>query len=156
MSSSRCLQSRIYHHNQDIEHFLYSPNSSYPPFFYFYFFFRAAPATYGGSQARGRIRAVAASLHHSHSNTRSEPCLLTGTTAHSNTGSLTHLTHLNPRPHGSQLDSFPLCHNGNALIPLYSRSPPFSPVTGFSQLLEFHINGIHKYVIFVSFILHLA
>ena len=37
--------------------------------------FGAAPAAYGGSQARGRIRAVAAGLHHSHSNTRSEPCL---------------------------------------------------------------------------------
>ena len=34
--------------------------------------FRAAPAAYGGSQARDQIRAVAASLYHSHSNTRSE------------------------------------------------------------------------------------
>ena len=33
--------------------------------------FRATPATYGGSQARGWISAVAASLHHSHSNIRS-------------------------------------------------------------------------------------
>ena len=31
-------------------------------------FFRAAPAAYGGSQARGQIGATAASLHHSHSN----------------------------------------------------------------------------------------
>ena len=31
--------------------------------------------TYRGSHARGRIGAVAAGLHHSHSNTRSEPCL---------------------------------------------------------------------------------
>ena len=30
---------------------------------------------YGGSQARGLIRAAASSLHHSHSNARSEPCL---------------------------------------------------------------------------------
>ena len=30
--------------------------------------FRAAPAAYGGSQARDRIGAVAASLHHGHSN----------------------------------------------------------------------------------------
>ena len=37
--------------------------------------FRAAPAAYAGSQFRGPIGAVAASLHHSHSNTRSEPCL---------------------------------------------------------------------------------
>ena len=37
--------------------------------------FRAAPGAYGGSQARGRIGAVAASLRHSHSNVRSEPHL---------------------------------------------------------------------------------
>ena len=37
--------------------------------------FRAAPAAYGGSQARGRIGAVAAGLHHGHSSTRSKPCL---------------------------------------------------------------------------------
>ena len=35
-------------------------------------FFRAALVAYGGSQARGLIRAVAAGLHRSHSNTRSE------------------------------------------------------------------------------------
>ena len=45
---------------------------------YLFFFFglivfsRAAPAAYGGSQARGQIRVVAAGLHHSHSNTGSE------------------------------------------------------------------------------------
>ena len=33
---------------------------------------RAALLAYGGSQARGLIRAVAAGLHHSHSNTGSE------------------------------------------------------------------------------------
>ena len=33
--------------------------------------FRAVPTAYGGSQARGPIGAVAASLHHSHSNARS-------------------------------------------------------------------------------------
>ena len=32
----------------------------------------AVPAAYGGSQARGRMGAVAASLHHSHSNVGSE------------------------------------------------------------------------------------
>ena len=31
---------------------------------------------FGGSQARGRIGAVVAGLHHSHSNVGSEPCLL--------------------------------------------------------------------------------
>ena len=37
-------------------------------FFFFFLLFRAAPTAYGSSQARGRIRAVAVSLHHSHSN----------------------------------------------------------------------------------------
>ena len=36
---------------------------------------RSAPAACGGSQGRGQIRAVAAGLHHSHSNARFEPCL---------------------------------------------------------------------------------
>ena len=35
---------------------------------FIFFFFRATHAAYGGSQARGRIRAVAVSLHYSHSN----------------------------------------------------------------------------------------
>ena len=49
-------------------------------------FFRATPAAYGGSQARGQIRAAyggsqargqirAAGLHHSHNNTRSVSCV---------------------------------------------------------------------------------
>ena len=37
--------------------------------------FMAAPTAYGGSQARGLIRAVAAHPRQSHSNARSEPCL---------------------------------------------------------------------------------
>jgi len=37
--------------------------------------FRAAHAAYRSSQARGRIRAVAADLYHSHSNSGSELCL---------------------------------------------------------------------------------
>ena len=40
--------------------------------FYFLSFFRATPAAYGGSQARGLIRAVATGLRHSHSNEGSE------------------------------------------------------------------------------------
>ena len=46
--------------------------------FYLFIYFvlsRAAPAAYGGSQARGLITAVAASLRQSHSNAGSEPCL---------------------------------------------------------------------------------
>ena len=49
-------------------------------YYYFFVFFclsRATPTAYGGSQARGRIGAVASGLRHSHShsNTRSEPSL---------------------------------------------------------------------------------
>ena len=49
-------------------------------FFNFYFFCLfaiswAASAAYGGSQARGRIVAVATGLRQSHSNVGSEPCL---------------------------------------------------------------------------------
>ena len=36
---------------------------------------RATLEAFGGSQARGRIRAVATSLCHSHSSTGSKPCL---------------------------------------------------------------------------------
>ena len=50
--------------------------------FIFYFilfcpfaFSRASPMAYGGSQARGPVRAAAASLHHGHSNVGSEPHL---------------------------------------------------------------------------------
>ena len=39
------------------------------------FFFKVKPEAYGNSQARGRIRATAAGLHHSHSNSGSRPCL---------------------------------------------------------------------------------
>ena len=53
-------------------------------------FSRAAPTAYGGSQARGLIRAVAAGLCQSHSNGQIQAASVTYTTAHSNTGSLTH------------------------------------------------------------------
>ena len=46
--------------------------------FYFFCLFaisRADPVAYGGSQARGRIGAIVAGLHHSHSNVGSELCL---------------------------------------------------------------------------------
>ena len=44
-------------------------------FFLFFVFSRVAPTAYGGSQARGLIRAVATGLGHSHSNVGSEPHL---------------------------------------------------------------------------------
>ena len=43
--------------------------------FFFLSFSGAAPTAYGGNQARGLIRAVAAGLHYSHSNTGSKPRL---------------------------------------------------------------------------------
>ena len=48
---------------------------------FFFFFFClfviswAAPLAYGGSQARGRIGALATGLRQSHSHAGSEPCL---------------------------------------------------------------------------------
>ena len=48
-----------------------SPSSSSSPFC----LFRAAPVAHGGSQAKGRIGAAAAGLHHSHSNMGSEMSL---------------------------------------------------------------------------------
>ena len=42
---------------------------------FFFCLFRGAPMAYGGSQARGLMRAVATGLCHSHSNARSEPRL---------------------------------------------------------------------------------
>ena len=56
----------------------YHFKSSFIILFYLFLFFGiswAAPTPYGGSQARGLIRAVAASLYHSHSNAGSELCL---------------------------------------------------------------------------------
>ena len=44
-------------------------------FFFFFFLFKASPAAYGGSQARGLLRARAAGPHHSHSNAGSRLCL---------------------------------------------------------------------------------
>ena len=44
-------------------------------FFFFSGLFRAAPAAYGSSQDRGGTGAVAASPHHSHSNSGSKPRL---------------------------------------------------------------------------------
>ena len=43
--------------------------------FIYFCLFRAVPVAYGGSQARDRMRAVAAGLRHSHSNLRSDPRL---------------------------------------------------------------------------------
>ena len=58
--------------------------------FFFFLLFRATPEAYGGSQASSRIRALAAGLHHSHSNRGSKPHLRTTPhTVHCNLRSLT-------------------------------------------------------------------
>ena len=44
-------------------------------FLFFFLLFRAILAAHGGSQAKGRIRATATSLGHSHSNARPKPHL---------------------------------------------------------------------------------
>ena len=44
-------------------------------FIYLFLLFRAVPTAHGGFQVRGPFRAVAASLYHSHSITRSRACL---------------------------------------------------------------------------------
>ena len=62
--------------------------------------FRAAPAAYGSSQARGPIGALAPHLCHSHSNAGSKVSA-TCTTAHGNTGSLTHRARPGIKPESS-------------------------------------------------------
>ena len=59
-------------------------------FFFFFVFFRALRAACGGSQARGQIRAVAAGLYYSHSNTRFRAVSASYTRTHGNADSLTH------------------------------------------------------------------
>ena len=52
-----------------------TPNCSVASLFFFFFLLMTAPVAYESSQARGQIRAVAAGLCHSYSNTGSEPPL---------------------------------------------------------------------------------
>ena len=61
-------------HLDDLSQGIHPPNYQNTFFFFFWSFClsRAAPAAYGGSQARGPIGAVAAGLHQSHSHARSE------------------------------------------------------------------------------------
>ena len=56
-------------------------------FFFFFQLFRGAPVACGSSQARGQIRAVAGSLHHSHSNVQIRAASAAYTTARDNAGS---------------------------------------------------------------------
>ena len=55
----------------------------YHYYHYYYLSFRAEPVAYGGSQVRGRIRAIAASLYHKPQQHRIQASFATYTTAHS-------------------------------------------------------------------------
>ena len=84
--------------------------------FFFFGPFRAAPMAYRGSQARGRIRTAAASLHHRHSHARSKPCLwptpqlmATLDTLPTEQGQGSNLC-----PHGYWSDLFLWSHDGNS------------------------------------------
>ena len=72
--------------------------------FFFFLLFRAALAVYRGSQARGRFRTAVASLHHSLSNTRSEPRLrpTPQLTATLDLNPLSEVRESNLHPHGYQ------------------------------------------------------
>ena len=74
---------------------------------YTLFLFTAAP---GNSQARGRIRATAAGLHHSHSNSGIQATAATYTTAHGHTRSLTHGARPGIEPVSSQTPAEFLTH----------------------------------------------
>ena len=58
-----------------MDFFLLTKMVSYFILFLSFCLLRPVPMAYGGSQARGRMGATAAGLHHSHSNTESEPRL---------------------------------------------------------------------------------
>ena len=70
-------------------------------FFFFFFLCRAIPKAYGSSQARGRIGATAAGLHHS--NSGFEPCLRP-------TPQLTGMPDPQPTEQGQGLNPHPCIH----------------------------------------------
>ena len=59
---------------------------------FYFLLFRAAPAAYGGSQARGRMGAAATGLHHSHSHSGSKLRLRPTPQLMANTGILNPLS----------------------------------------------------------------
>ena len=80
--------------------------------------FSTALAAYGSFQPRGLIGAAAASLHHSHSNTRSEPHL------QSTPQSMAMPDQTHTLMDTSQVRN-PLNYNGNSLSLI---TPPYSPM----------------------------
>ena len=113
-------------------------------FLFHFLLFRAPPVAYGSSQARGRIRAVAASLCHSHSNVGSEPCL--GPTPH-----LAATPDPPPTEWGQDwthilMDtswSFPLHHNRNSQPVNFERMPDLSLLGREARVLSCHCNLSH-------------
>ena len=100
--------------------------------------FRAAPETCEGSQARGQIGAVATSLHHSNSNTRSELHLqpTPQVMAIPNPQPTEQGQGSNLRPHGCLSDSFLLSHDRNSLFFFF-----------------FFFSTVYFYFLFLNFIL---
>ena len=94
--------------------------SSYGWFLFFFFFFLVflgAHPQHESSQARCRIRAIAASLHRSHSNSRFERRLqpiLTMLTAMPDPWPTEWGKESNPQPHGYYSGSLRLSYNGNS------------------------------------------
>ena len=157
MSVDKCIHLHHTNPHQDVEHDNLSENflRSFPgPFrgkqcsgfylfiylFIYFFHFSARPAAYGGSQARGWIRAAAAGLPHSHSNVGSKPHLWP-------TPQLKAMPDPEPtergqgsnlHPHGCRSDSFPMSHDGNS-SKMFLRFTELSQVICFfSLLVRFH------------------
>ena len=92
--------------------------------FFFSCLFRAAPMAYASSQARGRIGAAAASLSHSHNNTRSQPSLQP-----------TLLAMLDPCPGSSAGDQTCILMDASQVLNLLSTmETPLQPLIYFSWL----------------------
>ena len=72
-----------------------------PNSFFVLFFSKAVPTTYGGSQARDLIRAVATGLRHQPQQHRIRAASATHTTVHGNARSLTHWVRLGIEPETS-------------------------------------------------------
>ena len=107
--------------------------------FFFFNLFRAAPVTKGSSQARGRIRAVVAGLHHSHSSTRSEPHLSTYTTTHRNARSLIHWARPGTEPKSSWL-----------LVRFITAKPTGTPASWVFWSTSPNIHSLHSYRLFAQ------
>ena len=102
-------------------------------FFSFFFFFSAflGPHPWHREIPRlgleGWIRAVADGLRHSHSNTRSEPCLQAKLqfTVMLDPWPTERVHRWNPHSHGYQSGLFSLSHGRNSYVALYSKCSPF-------------------------------